>query len=85
MQYSDIIKKLKSLSDPEAVKGMARFGINPENTYGVSILSLRRIAKEIGTGHALAQQLWTSGIHEARILASMIDEPEIVTDAQLES
>ena len=42
MQYSDIIKKLKSLSDPEAVKGMARFGINPENTYGISIPYLRR-------------------------------------------
>jgi len=85
MQYNDILKKLKSLSDPEAVKGMARYGINPENTYGVSIPNLRKIAKEIGTDHALAQQLWASGIHEARILASMIDELEMVTDAQMES
>ncbi len=85
MQYNDIIKKLESLSDPEAVKGMARFGINSENTYGVSIPNLRKVAKEIGRNHALAQQLWASGIHEARILASMIDEPEMVTDAQMES
>ena len=85
MQYSDIIKKLKSLSDPEAVEGMARFGINPESTYGVSIPDLRKMAKEIGADHALAQQLWASGIHEARILASMIDEPEMVTDVQMES
>lgn len=85
MSYNDIIEKLKSLSDPQAVKGMARFGINPENTYGVSIPNLRKIAWEVGKDHALAQQLWTSGIHEARILASMIDQPEVVTGAQMES
>ncbi len=85
MQYKDIIKKLESLSDPEAVKGMARFGINPENTYGVSIPQLRKMAKEIGVDHDLAQQLWASGIHEARILATMIDRPEMVTEAQMES
>ena len=85
MQYNDIIQKLKSLSNPEAVKGMARFGINPENTYGVSIPHLRKMAKEIGTGHALAQQLWASGIHEARILASMIGDPKTTTEEQMDA
>jgi len=85
MQYNDIIKRLESLSDPEAVKGMARFGINPENTYGVSIPNLRKMAREVDKDHAIAQQLWASGIHEARILASMVDAPEMVTDAQLEN
>ncbi len=85
MQYDDIIQKLKSLSDPEAVKGMARFGINPENTYGVSIPQLRKMAKETGVDHDLAQQLWASGIHEARMLASFIGQPEMVTEAQMES
>lgn len=84
MQYDDILKKLKSLSNPKAVEGMARFGINPKNTYGVSIPNLRNIAKEIKTNHALAQQLWISGIHEARILASMIADPEMVTEKQME-
>jgi 3-methyladenine DNA glycosylase AlkD len=41
-----LIKKLESLSTPEAVAGMARFGINPKNTYGVSIPILRKMAKE---------------------------------------
>ncbi len=84
MQYNDVLNKLKSLSDPNAVAGMARFGINPENTYGVSIPNLRNLAKEIGKDHALAQQLWASGIHEARILASMIDDPKMVTKRQME-
>ncbi len=84
MQYTEIIEKLKALSNPEAVEGMARFGINPKNTYGVSIPNLRAIAREVGRGHQLAQQLWASGIREARILASMVDEPERVTEAQME-
>jgi 3-methyladenine DNA glycosylase AlkD len=82
--YDDILKKLKSLSNPKAVAAMARFGINPDNTYGVSIPNLRRMAKEIGKDHTLAQQLWSSGIHEAKILAGMIDVPEIVTEKQME-
>ena len=40
MQYEDILDRLKSLSNPEAVAGMVRFGINPVNTYGVSIPTL---------------------------------------------
>jgi len=78
------IEKLKSLADPAAVAGMARFGINPDNTYGISIPALRKMARDIGKDHTLAQQFWQSGIHEARILAGMIDEPEKVTGEQME-
>lgn len=84
MQLNQIIKKLKSLSNPKAVAGMARFGINPKNTYGISIPVLRKMAKEIGKNHDLALKLWDSGIHEAKILASMIDEPEKVTKKQMD-
>ncbi len=79
-----LIKRLRSFSDPEAVAGMARFGINPKNTYGVSIPVLRKMAKEVGPNHQLAQRLWNSGIHEARILAGMIDLPGEVTGKQME-
>ena len=84
MQLNQILKKLKSLSNPEAVAGMARFGINPKNTYGISIPVLRKMAKEIGKNHNLALKLWASGIHEAKILAAMIDEPEKVTKKQMD-
>ncbi len=80
----EILGKLRSLSDPKAVKGMARFGINSKNTYGVSIPRVRTIAKETGRNHLLAQELWSSGIHEAKILASMIDDPRMVIEEQME-
>lgn len=85
MHCKDILQQLESLSNPEAVAGMARFGINSNNTYGVSIPALRKIARDTGKDHALALALWQSGIHEARILAGMIDEPEKVTEEQMES
>jgi len=85
MQRDNIRKKLRSLSNPKAVEGMARFGINPENTYGVSVPNLRKMAKEIGRNHSLAQQLWNSGIHESRILASMVDDPNQVTKKQMDA
>jgi len=85
MDYADIMNRLKSLSDPRAVEGMARFGINPENTYGISIPNLRQMAREAGKDHALAQQLWSSGIHEARILAGMVDDPKVVTEEQIDN
>jgi 3-methyladenine DNA glycosylase AlkD len=85
MDSKEILKKLKSLGDPKNVAGMARFGINPENTYGVSIPSLRKLAKEIGKDHKLASQLWDSGIHEARILAGFVDDPKLVTPKQTDA
>jgi len=82
---ADILQKLKSLSNPQAVEGMARYGINPHNIYGVSLPTLRALAKEIGQDHSLAQELWASGIHEARMLASIIDVPEEVSEQQMEA
>lgn len=64
---------------------MARFGINPEHALGVRIPDLRRLAKELGKDHSLALALWRTGVHEARILASMVDQPERVTERQMES
>ena len=84
MQYNEIIQKIKSLANPKNVEGMARFGINPANTYGVSIPVLRKMAKEIGKDHELAMELWASGIHEARLLACFIDRPDMVTEEQME-
>jgi 3-methyladenine DNA glycosylase AlkD len=84
MKCENVLRRLKSLANPEAVAGMARFGINPENTYGISIPVLRKMAREIGRDHTLAQELWSSGVHEARILASMIDDPRLVTEEQME-
>ncbi len=85
MQASEIIQKIKSLANPANTEGMARYGINVANAYGVSVYTLREIGKEIGKDHEMALELWASGIHEARLLACLIDRPDMVTEEQLES
>jgi 3-methyladenine DNA glycosylase AlkD len=84
MECEDILERLRSLANPEAVADMAGYGINPQNTYGVSVPVLRKMAREIGRDHLLAQELWASGVHEARMLASMIDDPRLITEEQME-
>jgi 3-methyladenine DNA glycosylase AlkD len=84
MKSECIIDNSKSLYNPKAVAGMARFGIVSDNNYCVSIAELIKMAKEIGTDHNLAIHLWQSCIHEARILACIIDDPNLITEAQME-
>jgi 3-methyladenine DNA glycosylase AlkD len=84
MQLKTILAELKSMGVPEAAAGMARYGINAEQALGISIPRLQGLAKNIGKNHKLAGELWSCGIHEARILACMIDDPQQISEAQLE-
>lgn len=79
-----IVARLRELSSPENVEGMARFGISARNTLGVAVPELRRLAKQIGVDHSLALKLWDTEIHEARLLAALIDDAALVTEAQME-
>ncbi|HEY7161402.1 MAG TPA: DNA alkylation repair protein [Acidobacteriota bacterium] len=81
MDYDELIARLKAMENRTNVAGMARFGINSKNTLGISVVSLRKIAREVGKDHGLAIKLWASGIHEARILACLVAEPTKVTAA----
>ncbi|NIN67472.1 MAG: DNA alkylation repair protein, partial [Anaerolineae bacterium] len=85
MILNEALQRLRSQSDPKAVEGMARFGIKTENALGIPIPHVRKIAKEIGKDHSLARELWRSGIHEARILACLVEDPDQVTEDQMES
>ncbi len=85
MHLDEVLAQLQSMASPENVAGMAKFAISSQNTLGISIYDLRRIAKANGVDHELAQQLWKTGIHEARILGSYIADPAQATEALLES
>lgn len=67
------------------VRGMARYGIVAGKAFGVSMGTMRPLARRIGTNHDLAIQLWQSGWHEARILAAMVGDPERVTRREMNS
>ncbi len=86
LRCRQVIHELKARADPAAVQGMGRYGIATTRTLGgSSVPYLRSLAKRIGTSHLLAAQLWSSGIHEARILAAVVDDPAAVTEGQMET
>ena len=63
---------------------MRRYGIRSQQMLGLGVPTLRSIARSLGRDHALALELWRAGYLEARLLASMIDEPGRVTAPQME-
>lgn len=80
----DVLQRLKAKARPDQLEGMARFAIVGEGRLGVPVPEMRKLAKEIGRDHTLALKLWKTGIPDARILASMIDEPEKLRETQME-
>lgn len=80
----EVLKKLKARARPDQLKGMARYGMTVERRLGVSVPDMRKIAKESGKNHRLAIELWRTGIPEAKIVAAMTDEPEKLSEAQME-
>ncbi|UCD48720.1 MAG: DNA alkylation repair protein [Phycisphaerales bacterium] len=83
-RYREVLRRLKTLGNPQAVAGMARFGVHVPDAWGVSAPKLRALAKEVGKDHKLADQLWRSGVHDARLLATLVDDPAEVTRRQME-
>ena len=89
MTLREIIRCLKRLGSPKNVAGMARFGIITKKAFGVPTPELKQLAKEVKKEaidrHSLALELWKTGIHEARAIAYLIDDPKQVTEEQMES
>ncbi|WP_232538775.1 DNA alkylation repair protein [Chitinophaga tropicalis] len=85
MDVTEIIDLLKEKANPRYHAGMLRFGIDNENALGVKIPEVRKLAKIIKKDHELALQLWNTRIHEARILASLVADPKLVTPQLIDS
>lgn len=64
--------------------GMARYGIVAKKVFGVSMGTMKTLAKKLGRDHDLALALWETGWYEARILTSFVDEPKRVTASQMD-
>src|ERR1700738_1327456 len=79
-----VLRELKELADPLVRAKMAYFGVRVSKAHGISVPVLHQFAKQIGKDHRLAQELWATGIHEARILAALIGESEKVTAVEMD-
>ena len=84
-QVEGVLAELRALGSEVNRAGMGRYGINVTSAYGVSVATLRALAKRLGRDHQLALCLWATGQHEARLPACFVDEPAAVTEAQAEA
>jgi 3-methyladenine DNA glycosylase AlkD len=80
----EVLRELKSVADPKVRAKLSYFGVNVPKAYGISTPVLHAFARHIGKDQSLAEELWSSGIHEARILATLIGESEKITASQME-
>lgn len=78
------VAALRKASTRKDFANLKRFGIDAPNAFGVSMANIQKIAKPLGRDHALAEALWKTGWYEARMLASLVDEPDRVTPAQMD-
>src|SRR5580692_10552755 len=75
---------MRALGDPARLASMVRFGIQPENGIGLSVPQIRSIARGLGKDQDLAEELWGTGVHDARILASLVGDARRISRSTLD-
>ncbi|HIJ08286.1 TPA: DNA alkylation repair protein [Candidatus Bathyarchaeota archaeon] len=80
----EILKQLRQKANPANLEGMKRYGIAVDHRLGVSVANMRLIVKGVKKNHTLALELWKTGLAEGKIVASMVEEPENLTEEQMD-
>ncbi|MFC2156780.1 DNA alkylation repair protein [Acidobacteriota bacterium] len=83
-KIDQIVTFLESSGSPEAVAGMAKYGITGNKIFGVSIPKLRLMGRELGHDHELSLNLWAYPSRETRILAALTGIPDHMTGELME-
>lgn len=83
MNKTEALAALRKLGTRRTLDGMARYGLEAKQAFGVSMGSLIALQKKVGIDHDLANELWYSGWYEARLFASMIGDPARVTKKEM--
>ena len=78
------LKWLKSHSTRATLDGMARYGIPSDKAFGVAMKDMKVLGKRLGRNHELAAALWDTGAYEARMVCSFVDDPALITAAQMD-
>jgi len=84
MDAQEVVSELRRLARPCDIEELARYGIRGKEILGVRTPDLMSLAKRLGKDHSLALALWRTGVYEARHLAILVDDPDKVTEAQME-
>ncbi len=79
-----VLREMRTMRDPKAGERMAYFGIRATNVIGLSVPQIRALARRVGRNQPLAEELWATAIHDARILSSLVGDPHIITRSTMD-
>jgi 3-methyladenine DNA glycosylase AlkD len=86
VQAAEVLVMLQAHASADARALMGpRYGIHVDEALGVSMADMKRVARGIGRDHALAADLWATGVYEARVVAGLVDDPAVVTIEQMDA
>jgi 3-methyladenine DNA glycosylase AlkD len=80
-----ILREMRALANPARLEVMERFGIDAEGSLGLNVPQVRAIARRVGKSQPLAEELWATGIHEARWLATLVGDPNAIRRRTMDS
>lgn len=84
---AEVVNRIKRHATPAFKEQMQkRFGIQTEYAVGTPVTTLRLLAKGLPRpDQELAEALWNTRVHEARIMASMLADPAQMTREKLDA
>jgi len=82
-QQKKILSRIRQLMNGETSHQLHMSGMNYEKAFGVSLVHLRQLAKDFEPNNDLAERLWFRNIRETMILATMLAQPDVLTDDQI--
>lgn len=85
MNYEEIIDQLHKLSSEKYKENVVKMGIPESQCLGVSSSDLRKLARQIKKSNSLADELWNSGYHDAKLLAVLLYDYRTITYQKIES
>jgi 3-methyladenine DNA glycosylase AlkD len=84
VSYREVMQELQKMGTAQNRKIYGRHGVRGA-AFGVSYANLGKLQKKIKTDHELAEKLWASGNHDARVLSTMVADPARITSAALDA
>ncbi|KAF0236943.1 MAG: hypothetical protein FD181_2359 [Prolixibacteraceae bacterium] len=82
--FKQVLKLVKARKSGEVADLMSQNGITYKTNWGVSVIDLREIAGQFEPNHLLALKLWNKQWRETMILATLLDEPNQVSEEQID-
>jgi 3-methyladenine DNA glycosylase AlkD len=83
MTAAEVLAELKKLGNPTIKKILMNHSAK-EPLFGVKVEDMKKIQKRVKVDHALALELFDSGVGDAQYLAGLIADPPQMTKAQLQ-